>query len=50
MTDTHVTAHLPVHADGTGMALRCHGHGPPKHPYHLVDPSPGRSSARLPPA
>ena len=31
MTDTHADSH--AHADA-------HGHGTPKHPYHLVDPSP----------
>jgi cytochrome c oxidase subunit 3 len=31
MTDTHITAHGDAHA---------HGHDAPKHPYHLVDPSP----------
>src|SRR5712692_9838500 len=31
MTDTHADAHPDV--DG-------HAHGAPKHPYHLVDPSP----------
>src|SRR5690242_4289007 len=41
MTDTHVTAHLPAHADSHGhVQTHGHGHGPPKHPYHLVDPSP----------
>src|ERR687894_32294 len=46
MTDTHApaihaTAHPPAHADphGHGQA-HGHAHGPPKHPYHLVDPSP----------
>ena len=45
MTDTHVTAHLPFTPTPMGMRWRPdthagHGHGPPKHPYHLVDPSP----------
>ncbi|HEX3537253.1 MAG TPA: cytochrome c oxidase subunit 3, partial [Stellaceae bacterium] len=31
MTDTHIES--GAHADA-------HGHGAPKHPYHLVDPSP----------
>ncbi|MGE0257610.1 MAG: cytochrome c oxidase subunit 3 [Alphaproteobacteria bacterium] len=48
MTDTHVTAHFPVDADAHAQG---HGHGPPKHPYHLVDPSPwpivGAASAGL---
>ena len=35
MTDTH--AHPAPHAVSHGDA---HGHAAPKHPYHLVDPSP----------
>jgi cytochrome c oxidase subunit 3 len=37
MTDTHVPAHGHVGAHGHAGA---DGHGAPKHPYHLVDPSP----------
>jgi cytochrome c oxidase subunit 3 len=37
MTDVHATAHLPAHADAHEHG---HGHAVPKHPYHLVDPSP----------
>jgi cytochrome c oxidase subunit 3 len=41
MTDTHATATLPAHADAHGHGHAAgHAHGPPKHPYHLVDPSP----------
>jgi cytochrome c oxidase subunit 3 len=41
MTDTHATAHLPAHADTHGhVPASGHAHGPPKHPYHLVNPSP----------
>ena len=39
MTDTHAPAH--GHADANADAhADAHGHGAPKHPYHLVDPSP----------
>jgi cytochrome c oxidase subunit 3 len=41
MTDIHAPGHAtgpgPAYAAGHGDA---HGHGAPKHPYHLVDPSP----------
>ena len=33
MTDTHIDAHGRAHGGG-------HAHAVPKHPYHLVDPSP----------
>jgi len=36
MTDIHAPAH--GHADPHDAVA--HGHGAPKHPYHLVDPSP----------
>src|SRR5205085_11812206 len=36
MTDIHADA--PGHT--TDMHGNAHGHGAPKHPYHLVDPSP----------
>src|SRR5579872_7511536 len=34
MTDTHADAPMGAHGG------HAHGHEPPKHPYHLVDPSP----------
>jgi cytochrome c oxidase subunit 3 len=42
MTDTHASAHAPApHGDAHhGDAHHGDAHGAPKHPYHLVDPSP----------
>ena len=43
MTDTHADAHTELHREpgGHADALRHgHAHSAPKHPYHLVDPSP----------
>jgi cytochrome c oxidase subunit 3 len=40
MTDTHADAPSELHADQHGHASHGHAHSIPRHPYHLVDPSP----------